>query len=352
MEKIKVGVIGTGGIGEYAHIKELKKCGSAEVLAVCDIDEARVKEIAERYSIPYRYTDYRDLLSRDDIDAVVISTPNISHYEIGIEAIKAKKHILCEKPLAMNVKEAKEMYEKAEETGIKHMVAFSYRFCPSAKFAKSLIDSNYIGKIFHISAEYNQSWLVDPNTPLVWRLIKAQSGSGVLGDLGSHIIDLIRWMTGLEFESVLGDLQTFVKRRKKLDSEEYGDVDVDDYSAFLAYLDNETRASVITSRYATGYKNYQRIEIYGDKGSLIYEFDRPYELSVCLGEPLVKLREFVTIPVPESYQSIHGSEEQAKTFIESILYNRPCPTFYDGLKAQEVIDAVILSIERGCWIKI
>lgn len=351
MGKVRVAIIGAGGIA-HAHIRGLNLCKDAEIAAVCDVVRDRADEVAKQYEIPSVHADYMEVLKRDDIDAVVICTPNVHHHDIALASIKTGKHVLCEKPLAMNAQEAKEMYETAEKAGIKHMVAFSYHFWPSAKFAKYVIDQGFIGRIFHVVAQYSQGWLISPDAPLVWRLVKSQTGTGVLGDLGSHLVDLVRWFTGLEINAVSADMETFIKQRKKPGSDEYGEVDVDDYVAFVAHLSGGARASFVSSRYATGQGNYQRIEIYGDKGSLIYEFDKPHELSVCLGEGMIKLRQVVPIPVPESFR-INQHQDQENTFVQGIAANKPIqPTFYDGFKAQEVLDAVVLSANEKRWVEL
>lgn len=267
--EVRVGVVGTGGFANQVHLPGYQAHPKAKVVGVCDIILDRAKAAAEEFGATIVTEDYNDLIDRDDIDAIDVATPNNVHVPIALAAIKAGKHVICEKPLAMNYGEAKELIDAAKAAGAKTGVNFSYRGHPAARYARDLISSGQIGRIFHINAFYMQGWLVNPKTPIVWRLQKDITGTGVLGDLASHVIDLTMWFTDTKITSVVGDMATFTEERPLLDGTGTGKVDVDDASTFLARYENGAMGTFVSSRYGTARGNYQRIEVYGDKGGLV-----------------------------------------------------------------------------------
>ena len=229
--EVRIGVIGTGGWANTVHMRGYQAHPKARIVGVCDIILDRAKEAAEKFGAEFATDDYMALINRDDIDAIDVVTPNNVHVPIAMAAVKAGKHVMCEKPLAMNVAEAKELVDAAKAAGVKTGVNFTYRGHPAARYAREVICSGEIGRIFHVNAFYMQSWLVDPQRPLVWRLQKNLTGTGVLGDLASHVIDLAEWFTGSRITSVVGDMSTFQDERPLPDGSGTGKVDVDD--AFL-----------------------------------------------------------------------------------------------------------------------
>ncbi len=354
MERVRVGVIGAGAIATMRHLPAFRRCqdeGTAELVAVADPMEGAAQAAATRFGIQHAFADYRELLAVP-LDAVSICTPNVYHEPITLAALDAGMHVLCEKPIAMDAEGARRMYDRAHEAGLLTAVNFRYRFIPAAWFARDLIAGGELGEIYHVYAHYFNGSLADPLRPLSWRQARAESGTGALGDLASHIIDLCRYWVG-EIASVQGHLRTFTTERPTPGGG-VSVVDVDDASTSLLRFDNGAEAVINASRNGFGRNNYQRIEVYGSKGSLIYEIEKTdvggEELRICLGEGQARYNAFATVPVPLSY--LAGNPERAMTdFIAAIRSATPMtPDFADGLRCQEVLDAVALSARNGGWI--
>ncbi len=348
-----MGVIGTGGISRV-HIEGTVASPDAELAALCDIREEALNARGDLYGVDKarRFIRYRDLIECPEIDAVAVCTSNDAHYEIAKCAILNRKPFLLEKPATLDYGQSLELERLALEYGVPNMIAFSYRFKSAARYARELVRKGALGKILHVYGQYFQAWAIGEELPLVWRFRKAKAGSGTLGDLGSHLIDLGRFMVG-EYKAVCGDAGTFVTRRKLEGSEEYGDVDVDDYCHVLARMDGGVGAvfSVTRDAYARG--NYQRIEIYGTQGALVYKLDEEgtHEdvLEICIGEVYAKSRKFHRVQIPESCRA-----DQTQSFF-NIVNGRG-----DGLPAditdgrinQMILDSIIKSFETGQWIKL
>lgn len=371
---IKVGMIGYRFMGK-AHSNAYSRVGmffDPPLLPVkkviCGRTETQLKEAARLFGWEEYETKWEKVVRRKDIELVDINTPNSTHKPIAIEAAKKGKHILCEKPLSMNLKEAKEMLEAVKKAGIVHMVCFNYRRVPALCLAKKLIEEGKIGKIYHFRAQYLQDWLVDPDFPLVWRLRKEVAGSGVHGDLNSHLIDLARWLVG-EFEEVVGLRETFIKKRPLPveGKKEMGEVTVDDSTLFLARFKNGALGSFEATRFAPGRKNGQRIEINGSKGSLLFELEDLNSLWFYSLEDPPELQGFRKIQVtgevfpyarnwwPPGH--IIGYEHTFVHIVADLLEGikkgeSPSPNFEDGVKCQEVLEAVERSIEKKEWVKL
>jgi predicted dehydrogenase len=350
-DRVKVGVIGTGAIATLRHLPAYQACaaaGTAEIVAVTDVVEASARAAAERFGVPNAFTDYRDLLALP-LDAVSICTPNSSHEPIALAALDAGMHVMCEKPLALDYAGAGRMAERAHAAGRKTAVNFRYRWIPAAGFAHDLIAGGELGEIYHVYANYFNGTMADPAAPISWRQSRAESGSGALGDLASHIIDLLRWWVG-EFASVSGSLRTFTTERP-LTTGGTGQVDVDDAVTFRARFTGGAEGVINASRTAIGRNNHQRIEVYGTKGALIYEIEKWDEggdaVQLCLGSGQGRYNAFATVNVPPSY--LLGTPQRAMTdFIDAIRADvMPSPNFDDGMRCQEVLDAVMLSDQQG-----
>ena len=347
-----MGVIGTGGIAGL-HIADILSNPRAELIALCDVDEKALKTAAKLHDIPvaYCFNDYIKLMKCDDIDCVLICTPNSSHYEIARQAIINKKPFALEKPIALNHVEAKKLQEMTEKTNIPHMVCFSYRFTAALRYARWLVQNNYLGKIYHINTQYvNSASLASRERPLDWRFSKEISGSGVIGDLGSHMIDITRFIIG-EFKSVCGHLGTFVNKRKLPDSKEYGNVDVDDYCNFMAEVDDGIAATFGLSRFAFGRLGFQRVEVFGEKGGLIYtsykRFNNNNVLEICIGKVDRDATTYHKISVPQSFET-----DQMSSFLDIVNEKSDglAATVRDGCIAQKIIDSVIESFKNRKWI--
>jgi len=382
-ESINVGLIGYKFMGK-AHSNAWSKVGmffdpgvKIGMKAICGREEAWVKESAEKYGWESYETSWEKLVARDDIDIVDITTPSNAHKEIAIAAAENGKHVFCEKPLALNLSDAKEMLDAAVRNKIKHQVGFNYRFVPAIQLAKKFIDEGKIGKIFHFRATYLQDWIIDPEFPLVWRLDKNIAGSGSHGDLGAHLIDTARFLVG-DFEKVIGMSKTFIKERpivekmtglsgKAQSDAPKGEVTVDDATLFMAEFKNGALGCFEASRFANGHKNAMSFEINGSKGSLKFEFERMNELQYFSAEDeegtqgfrLIQCTEDIHPYVSAWWPAGHvlGYENtfvhEMYEFAASIAKDKQTvPNFFDGFKCSQVLEAVDLSITERQWIEV
>ncbi|PWI14254.1 dehydrogenase, partial [Streptomyces sp. Act143] len=294
---LRVGMVGYAFMGA-AHSQGWRTVGRVFDLprrpvlsAICGRSPDAVRAAADKHGWAAAETDWRALIARDDVDLVDICTPGDSHAEIAIAALAAGKHVLCEKPLANTVDEAVSMARAAEEAharGQLAMVGFNYRRVPATALARNMVAEGRIGRLRHVRATYLQDWLLDPEFPLTWRLRKEYAGSGALGDLGAHIIDLAQYLAGERLAGVSALTETFVGERplpvgatsglSAGASAGTGQVTVDDAAVFTARFTSGALASFEATRYATGSKNALRIELNGDRGSLAFDLERLNEL--------------------------------------------------------------------------
>lgn len=332
----------------------------------CGRDAEHLAGFAQRFGWQHTETDWQKVVGRDDVDLVDISTPNATHAPIALEAARAGKHLLCEKPMAMNIDEARQMYEAAEEAGVVHMMIFNYRFVPALALARRMIEAGKIGRVFHFNAVYYQDWLVDPSFPIVWRHKSDAAGTGAHGDMNAHIVDLARYLVG-EFDAVNGVQETFIKERPLASGTGTGTVSTDDATSFLARFRNGAHGSFIATRFATGRKNYLRLEIFGSEGALIFNLERLNELAYFSRADAADEQGFRTILVTESAHPYvdrwwppghiigweHTFIHQISRLIEGAAQGDPVvPSFYDGLRCQQVLDAVVESADTEAWISI
>ncbi len=281
--EIGVGVIGYAFMGK-AHTNALKTLSymiypppaRPRLAAIAGRTEAAVQEAAARYGYASAYTDWRDLIADPTVDLVDNGGPNDIHAEASIAAAEAHKHVLCEKPLARDAAEARTMLAAVNRAGVIHMVAFNYRFVPAIRHMRDLIAGGALGTIYHFRARYLQDWLSSPAAAHSWRLSQATAGSGALGDLGSHVVDLARFLVG-EPTAVSATLKTFTTQRPG------GTVDVDDAFAASVEFASGAIGTLEASRVATGNKNGLIIEVNGSNGSLRFNLERLNELAVCSG---------------------------------------------------------------------
>jgi predicted dehydrogenase len=355
MPGIKIGVIGLGGIAGGVHLPGILRCKDFELAALCDIDREKLDRIGDLYQIgsSMRFTDYRDLIASGNVEAVDICSPNDCHFQMALEAVKARKPYAVEKPVTMNAGEAETLVRLTKERAIKNMVCFSYRFKTAARYARHLVQSGALGELYHVYMQYLQAWgNPDFGTPLVWRFVKARAGSGALGDLGCHALDLARFVTGREYLRVAGDAGTYVRERSLPDTPGKGIVDVDDYCHYLARMEGGVSAVFEITRFGFGRGNFQRLEIYGRTGALVYKLDESPgadELEICTGQPLGQLNTFVKIPIPPSFQA-----DQMQSFADIINEKSDglAARIEDGLASQKVLDAVADSFGNERWVKV
>jgi len=379
-KQINVGLIGYKFMGK-AHSNAYKRVSfffkediTPVMKVICGRHEAPLRDAAEAWGWEEHDTSWENIVKRDDIDIVDISSPQITHRDIAVAAAEAGKHVLLEKPMAMNVQEAQEMLEAVKKAGVKHMISFNYRRVPAIGLAKRLIEEGKIGRIFHWRACYLQDWIVDEDFPLIWKLRKEIAGAGAHGDLNSHLIDMARYLVG-EIKSVIGMKHTFIKERPLPDEsdelqtmltaqvgESMGEVTVDDTTSFLAEFENGAVGSFEATRFASGRKNYNSFEIYGSKGSLCFNFEDMNELWYFSREEADYTQGFRRILVTEECHPhisawwppghIIGYEHtfvnQLADFLKCIAEDTmPEPNFYDGLRNQQVMDAVMESADKG-----
>ncbi len=382
--QVSVGMVGHAFMGK-AHSVGYRDVAFAfpDVKAVPVMKEisgrslASVKEHAEQYGWERASEGYESIVSAKDIDLVDISTGNDSHCEIAVAAAKNGKHIFCEKPMALNVAEAKKMVDAVNAAGVIAMVNFNYRAVPAVILAKQMIDEGMIGTPYHFRAVYLQDWIIDPEFPLVWRLQKEKAGSGAHGDLNAHIIDLARLLCG-EFDSVCGLMKTFISKRKipgewkgglsgKTESTQWGDVTVDDAALFLAKFSNGALGTFESTRFAAGHRNDNHFEINGSTGSIRFNLERMNELEYYNHQDDARFQGWKTILVTDGpHPFINGWWPAGHiigwqhTFVHQVykLMNGivdgvdPAPSFIDGLKCQEVLEAVEKSAETEKWVAV
>jgi predicted dehydrogenase len=384
MPALRVGMIGIGFMGA-AHSQGWRVAPrffdlplDIEMAVLAGRDEARTEAAARKWGWAETTTDWRSLLTRDDVDLIDIVTPGETHVEIAIAALEAGKHVLCEKPLANTVEEAERMAEAAEAAaakGVYAMVGFTYRRVPAATFARNLVAEGAIGEIRQVRANYLQDWLVDADAPLTWRMKKELAGSGALGDIGAHAIDLAQFITGQRLTAVSGMLETFVKSRPLLlessglsgtASTERGEVTVDDLALFTGRFDGGAIGSFEATRFSTGRKNAFRIEIAGSLGALSFDLEDMNVLQVYDRTAPADRQGFTRVLVTEPEHPYmadwwptghmigyeHGFSHQARDITLAIANgSQPTPSFADGLQVQRVLDAVERSAESGsAWI--
>lgn len=373
MATVNVAMIGYAFMGK-AHSNAYRQVNAffeprvrPRMKVICGRDEQKVKQAADKYGWEEYATDWRKVVKRKDIDVIDICTPGDSHHPIAIAAAKEGKIVFCEKPLANTVNEAQEMYRAVQKAKVIHMICHNYRKAPAVILAKRLIDEGRLGTLYHFRGTYLQDWIVDSNFPLVWRLDKKKAGSGALGDIASHSLDLGRYLVG-EIKEVCGALQTFVKERPLPDDpSKRGKVTVDDASASVVRFENGALGTVEASRFATGRKNYNRFEINGSKGTVAFNLERLNELEVYFRDDPQHIQGFRTVMVTESAHPYmkawwppghiigyeHTFTHAVYDLMEAVAEDKiPSPNFADGLKNQQVLDAMERSAKSKKWEKV
>ena len=374
MKKLNIGLIGYGFMGRahsnaYLKVNRFFDLEYQPVLkAVCARSADKVKAFADNWGWESVETDWRKLVERDDIDAIDIGSPNNTHREIAIAAAQAGKMILCEKPLAMDAKEGREMTEAVEKAGVPNMVWFNYRRVPAITLAKQLIDEGRVGRVFHYRAKYLQDWTISPDLPqggaALWRLDADVAGSGVTGDLLAHSIDTAIWLIG-GVDRVCAMTETFIKERPLQDDPgTVKSVTIDDACAFLARFKNGALATFESTRYARGRKNQNTFEINGDKGSIYFDLEDAHQLQYFDHRNDSQSRGWRTILVTDSDHPYmghwwvpgcvigyeHTFINALADFLGGLASGVPVrPNFRDALETQYVCDAVLDSAKTETW---
>ena len=367
IKEIGIGMLGYAFMGK-AHSNAYKKIAymtwppplMPRLVAICGRSEGAVAEAARRYGYESYTTDWKNLVRDDRIQLFDNGAPNDLHAAPTIAAAKAGKHVICEKPLGRDAKESYQIWKGVEATGVKHMCAFNYRFVPAVRLAREMLEAGELGEIYHFRGRYLQEWITDPKFPKVWRLDRKVAGSGALGDLGTHVIDLARYLVG-EISSVQGATRTFIKERPG------GTVDVDDAVEAIVEFDHGAIGTIEASRFCLGRKNGMTFEINGSKGSIAFDLERLNELQVHLtgSRPEGRAQGFRDVLVSEADHPFwqwwwphghmlgweHATVHELHHLLTSIAKNKPVAphgaTLEDGYRASEVCDAILRSASTG-----
>ncbi|MHC4249101.1 MAG: Gfo/Idh/MocA family protein [Planctomycetota bacterium] len=376
MKPLNVGMIGYGFMARAhsnAHraVNRFFELERRPVLqAVCARDEARARAFADNWGYASVETDWKELVERDDIDAVDICSPNNTHCEIALAAAAAGKMILCEKPLAMSVAEGRKMVDAVAAKGVPNMVWYNYRRVPAVTFARQLIEEGRLGRIFHFRAKFLQDWTMDADLPqggeALWRLDVGAAGSGVTGDLLAHCIDTARWLNG-EVARVSAMTDTFIKERMHNLTGKVEPVGIDDACAFLARFENGSMATFESTRYARGHKAQYVFEINGQDASIAWDLHDLHRLEWFDHRDEGPLRGWRSIHITDGehpYMSQwwvpglaigyeHSFIHALADFLKGLETGKAVqPDFEDALRTQEVCEAVLKSAGEGTWVDI
>jgi predicted dehydrogenase len=373
---LRIGMIGYGFMGRahsngYNRVKDFFDLEYLPVLqAVAARDPAKAKAFADRWGYKRVETDWRKLVAADDIDAIDICTPNNLHAEIAIEAARHGKAILCEKPLSMDTAEGETMCAAVEKAGVPNMVWYNYRRIPAVTFAKQIIDSGKLGRIFHYRANFLQDWTINADLPqggaALWRLDAAAAGSGVTGDLLAHCIDTAIWLNG-SVSDVTAMTETFVKERKHQLTGKVEKVGIDDACSFLCHFKNGSLGLFESTRYARGHKALYTFEINGENMSLKWDLHDLHRLQVFDYKDDGPMRGWKSVHVTDGDHPYmdkwwvpglaigyeHSFVHQVADFLEAYAKKQPArPTFRDALETQRVCDAVLQSAKSHQWVSV
>jgi predicted dehydrogenase len=351
MGKVRVGIIGVGGIAHNVHIKELEECRNAEITAVCDTDSERLKSIGDELGLDekHRFQDYRELIACSDVDAVEVCTPNCFHTEMAVAAIEAGKAVNMEKPMAMSAAEAEKVTKALDRNPVPLMMSFSYRFKSAVRYAKHLLDTHVIGDIISVNVSYLKDSGLWSGRPIEWRFLKKYAGTGVLGDLGVHLLDMAVLLAG-DIRSVCCRADTVVKKRPiKKGSDVLTDSETDDYCYFIADFQNGATGMFTITRCALGYKNTIQFDVFGTEGSISFDLDNSDVLGIACAAFDPDNPNMHYVDVPAEFQAV-----QEQCFIDAVngkdtwLY----PGIADGIRSQKLLDALVRSGEQKRWVTI
>jgi len=376
MKTLNIGLVGYGFMGRthsnaFLQAPRFFDLPRKPVLkAVAARNEARVKKFAENWGYESHVTDWRELISRKDIDVIDIASPNDTHHEIAIAAAKAGKMVMCEKPLGRNAKEAQEMTDAVDKAGVPNTVWYNYRRVPAVTMIKQLLDEGKLGRIFHYRAKFLQDWTISEDLPQggegLWRLDVKVAGSGVTGDLLAHNIDTALWLNGPIVE-VSAMTETFIKERKHTITGKVEPVGIDDASAFLARFENGSLATFEATRYARGHKALYTLEINGEHASAFWDLHDLHRIQYFDHHDEGRVRGWRNIHVTDGDQPYmkhwwvpglqigyeHTFTHQFADFVQAADAGKSLPpTFRDGLATDRVTDAVLKSAAARQWEKV
>ncbi len=348
--KVGLGIIGTGMQGGVLTVPCMAN-PHTEIVGLAEIREGVAESFSERLGIDAPvFKDYRELLAMEGLDAVIVTTPNDVHAQIAIAAVEAGKHTLCEKPMTTAIADARAMVDAEKKEDVRTMVGYTKRFFKGSRFLYDFLRREDLGRIYHVRAFYFQSWLCSPNAPRVWRLQRDKTGTGVLGDLASHVTDLSQHLVGDDITRVSGMMKTFYPERPSItDPGKKEVVDVDDGVVFGTEFKNGALGVIEASRNATAHPDHWRVEILAEKGAVVYDsVERRVQLALIEGPS--RYAGWVDIPVASYRYGEDGMENQNEInhFIDCIRTGQaPSPSFEDAFRTERVLDAVARSSESG-----
>lgn len=344
MKKVRLGVIGTGDFAEVCHLPGLKSHPQAEIVALCGRTYDRTRLLADRFSVPFVYTDYTELCSRDDLDAVSIVTANAFHAEQAITALKHGKHVFCEKPLAVNVAEANEMVRAAEESGRVHQVAFTFRYGYAVQELRRRVWAGDIGKPFYVRIQYDSWDGLRPDWKVGWRQTSVLNGGGLLFDLGSHLFDVVRFVLG-PISSVTGFVHRMRRHCTEKESGKIIDVETDDLVAAWFTQNEGVRGQWFASRITPPFAEYGYLEVIGMEGALKAGLSRGTVDVLKISRPSSPQWEALPLPGGANDGTPHCLGIMMRSFVNACLREsldeNIDASFSDGLAAQQCIEAVL-----------
>ena len=366
-KRVRVGVVGAGRIAAFVHLPSLRLSPEGcEVAAVASRDPSSARAFAERWEIPRVHPTWEALVADPELDAVVICPPSDLNFPVASAAIAAGKHVLCEKPLAITSREARMLADAADRAaGRVHMVAFTFRFAAALRYLRRLVEEGHFGEIRHWRMSYFTDGQADPAAPFTWRHRRAHGGAGVIADMGSHMIDMARYLLG-DVAAVSATSRTYVHERD-IPGGGRGAVEVPEACAWVAEFANGVIGTfdvsrAVVGRGGTGRPQYQGVEIHGTGGFALYELLRPFELQVSLGPVMTRRQHWARLEVPPDLVVFPGSPRNPRTddpllgykYDQGVAFVRAVhgettdyPTFRDGAEVQRVVDAVDLSAREG-----
>ncbi len=352
--KIGVGIVGTGGIAN-AHAMSIKGNPDTEIVGFAEIRPGVAEAFGQRHGVDVPiFDDFRELVKMDGLDAIVVATSNDAHAPASIAAAEAGKHALCEKPMTTKLEDAAAMVAATEKADTCGMIGYSKRFFRGTRYLYDLIRRENLGRLYAVRAFYLQGWLSNPNAPTAWRLEREKTGTGVLGDLAAHVLDLALHLTGDEIKRVTGMLKTYVPERPTPDNPGQKQVvDVDDGCMFGAELKSGAMGVFEASRNATGRPDHWRIEIDFEKGAFIYDNVEGI-VRLSSAEGIARRAGWMELPIPARYGAEGRSfQDEFNHFIQCIQTGqKPVPDFADGQRIDRILDAVVRSSETGTAIDV
>ncbi len=359
---VGVAIIGAGAVSDYHHVPAIRIDPRARLVAVCDASEDLLAKRKGEWEFDYATTDYEKVCADPNVDAVIIATPNFTHRPMSVAATSAGKHVMCEKPLGLNASEVREMYTSARDAKVVHMTAFTYRFAPSMRYMRHLLQSGDLGEPRHFRSQRFLDW---PETSWAWRQYKDKAGAGDLFDMTIHRIDFSIDLLG-PIERVCGAVAQFTPRDKTVDGESCPPSEVDDWSSLIAEFQSGTvgvwEGTTLAKGYGRNGFGHEWAEINGSEQSAVYQLHEPN--TILLGKTGQDLE---PVQVPTEFLKPAGSPRDPADgepatvfrydlvweFVSAIVEQRDAvPSFYDGLRAQIVADSVLQSYEERKWIDI